>query len=151
MPIGNQPAGATFKVVATAASIYKATSATTVRVTARPSLQVTPASGPAGKTIILRGLHWAPNRPISLGMRAAQSTSESWLPNTVATNAGGNFTASLLIGAQYANRSDVYLIAFDPASQTRMEVAYHITAAPAPTATAPAPTATRPPAPTPTP
>jgi hypothetical protein len=124
--IGNRPVGGSFKVIALADSGQKATTSSTQKVLAQPSVSVSPNSGPAGANVTFRGANWPANRAISIGLRGANTQATTWLPNSITTDGAGNFAITMFIGPEYANAGQARLIAFEPVSTLRQEAGYTI-------------------------
>jgi hypothetical protein len=133
--VGNRAAGTSIKVIAQADSGQKATASTTVRVIANPGLQALPNSGPVGVNVTLRGFTWPAGRAISYGFRAADSTTEAWMADTVFTDGAGNFTATVFIGREYAEKSEMRLFAYEGISRVRVETSYRVIRSNPPTPT----------------
>jgi hypothetical protein len=127
MTISGHTIGAQFYIVAEAAGGYKATSANKITIVAQPKLQITPNTGPANAYVSVHGSQWQPNRAVSLGIRPGDSSTVNWSPNPVITDPAGNFTVGLLVGSQYAQQTQVFIVANDPRSGARLEVPYSIT------------------------
>jgi hypothetical protein len=140
MAIGNRPVGKQYTVVATGDKGTKATSRGKLTVINQPTVQVTPANGPAGVNVTFKGTKWLPNSQVVLGLRAANKTTEAWLPNPVATDAAGNFSVTMFIDNSYAGAGEVRLIASEARSGVRVEGAYRITSQPPAPAPSPTPT-----------
>jgi hypothetical protein len=126
MTISGHTIGAQFYIVAEAAG-RQATTANKITIVAQPKLQITPNSGPANSYVSVHGSQWQPNRSVTLGIRPGDSPTVNWSPNPVVTDPSGNFTIGLLIGSQYAEQTQVFVVANDPRSGARLEVPYRIT------------------------
>lgn len=128
MPIGNRAINSSFKVIAASDGGYKATSKTTHTVLAQPGLQVVPGSGPAGVNVTLQGTHWPAFRGITLGTRSVDTAVTSWVPGQITADANGNFSIPVYIAPEYAGKSQVRVIAYEPVSTFRLEASYIINA-----------------------
>lgn len=148
LAIRQKPVGTQFRVVAATSSGFKATSPDVITVIAQPSARVQPDYGPTGVYVTFSGNAWPARRPLSIGIKVANSPSEGWFPATIASDAYGNFSTQVWIGSEYASYSEVRLIVAEGISTVRLEAPYFITRPPTstpvvpPTATPTSPTAT---------
>jgi hypothetical protein len=124
--IGNIAVGSTIRMVAEAQDGYRVTSMP-LRVIALPTLSVTPSSGHTNVTVTLRGTKWPRERALMIGKRSADGRSDIWLRGQFLTDASGNITVQIAIGPEYANNSQVRLIALDPSNGVRIEAVYTVT------------------------
>lgn len=130
--------GASFKVVAVADNGLKATASVTVKVLAQPHLRVLPGGGPVNVYVTLAGTDWPPNRPVNIGMKAADQSYLTWLPNPAPVDGYGNFAVQLYIDPAYAGHPDLRVFALEPVSGIQVEVSYYVNT-PAPPTPPPAP------------
>jgi len=124
--IGNIAVGSTIRMVGEAQDGYRVTSRL-LRVIALPTLSVTPSRGPVNTTVTLHGTKWPAERALMIGKRSVDGTSDVWLSGQYLTDALGNITVQVSIGREYANSTQVRLIALDPSNGVRIETVYTVT------------------------